>query len=78
MIVVFVLLALPLSFDGWEGGAAVAARVLYNERSAIANYRCTWAVRTIFSGNHETMKNGKVIYLLEHTQSGTGCGAHFP
>jgi hypothetical protein len=29
MIVVLVLLALPLSLDGWKGGAAVAARVLY-------------------------------------------------
>ncbi len=35
MIVVLVLLALPLILDGWEGGTAVAARVLYNEESEL-------------------------------------------
>jgi hypothetical protein len=44
MVVVLVLLALPLSLDGWEGGAAVAARVLHNEESAIAQYKCLWII----------------------------------
>jgi hypothetical protein len=65
MIVVLILLALPLSLDGGEGGATVAARVLYNEESAVAQYRCTWTVRQLPRGSHEITKNKEVIYLLK-------------